>query len=255
MKNALLLIPGTGVNIDRQTYIQSCAEKVLADGYMPITPAVYETYIFIDVEQFVDNALPIVDVVYLFVDFGIDKDMFDVIDRAVSSKKVLRYKRVATITGKKLYMTPIQTLLDIAKRSGFSVDQLKSRSRKREIVDTRYCYFRKAKESSRASLASIGAEVDRDHASVMHGIREAREQSAVVDLYNRLYGQTKIETPSLGQDKTGRISNIQPIQRPVLPYRSMDKREQNVPSGKSIMCSVPAGGYYNAFSGYRPHNT
>lgn len=50
-------------------------------------------------------------------------------------------------------------------------------------------------------------------------------------------------------------ANSQPVERPVLPFRSMDKREQNIPSAKSLMCAVSAGGYYNAFGGYGPHNT
>jgi hypothetical protein len=255
MKTALLLIPETNGTVERYEYLQMCIEKVTAEGFMPFTASVYENYQCINQDEFIDKVLPLVDIVYLFVDFGIDKRMFDVIDRSVSVKMELRYRRVSFIQMKRAHKTPFQVLLEVAKKSGYTIDELQSKSRKREIVDLRFVYFRRAKESSNASLAVIGAQVGKDHASVLHGLKEAHKTKAVVDLYYHLYGQTNIKAASLESDKTNRPANSQPIERPVLPYRSMDKREQNVPARKSFMCGVPAGGYYNAFGGYRPHST
>ena len=47
---------------------------------------------------------------------------------------------------------------------------LSMRTRKREIVEARQLYFYFAKKTELYTLESIGNEVNRDHATVMHGI-------------------------------------------------------------------------------------
>ena len=53
------------------------------------------------------------------------------------------------------------------------IKDLATRSRKRHIVDSRYVYYHLCqKYVNQFILADCGSEVDRDHAMVMHGLRE-----------------------------------------------------------------------------------
>jgi hypothetical protein len=257
MKTAFMLIPNT-TDVDRTEYLQFCIEKVMEDGYMPFSPMIYESYAVIDFNEFVKQMLPMSDVVYMFVDHGIDQQMFDVIDRAVASNIELKYCGVGKLKFYEAHKTPFQILTEVCRKTGYSIQELTDKTRKREIVDARFVYFRRAKEKTSASLAAIGAQVNKDHATVLHGIREAFEKLEVVNLYKKVYGKAEIKTSSLGENEecgADKSSNLQPIQRPVLPYRSMDPRESGIPAAKFALRSVPKGEYYSAFGGYGPQNT
>jgi hypothetical protein len=41
-----------------------------------------------------------------------------------------------------------------------------------------------------------------------------------------------------------------PVERSVLPFRSMDPGEQAIPDSESLMHLVPAKGFYYGFGGY-----
>ena len=69
---------------------------------------------------------------------------------------------------------------------------LKSNLRTRERVQARFIYFKLARTFCRySSLAAIGREVDRDHATVLHGLAkydsEAKYDVYMNDVYNKLY--------------------------------------------------------------------
>lgn len=255
MKTALMLIPSTNESVARNEYLYLCIEKAAEEGYIPLAPALYESIPRVTQLEFIDKMLPLVDVVYLFVDFGIDKTMFEVIDRAVASKIELRYKRIMKPN---LYVylrtSPLHVLSDVCKLTGFTIEQLRGKTRLREIVDARFVYFRRAKEVTRASFASIGLLLGKDHATVMHGVKEANSTQAVVDLYNKCYGQTTIKASAMGQNKDNRSPDREPVERPVLPYRSMDPREQGIPAAEPAMCAMSEGRVDHAFRGYRPHS-
>ena len=78
-------------------------------------------------------------------------------------------------------------LIDVSRKTGIKIELLQSKSREREVVDARFVYFRRAKEIGRFSLARIGREVNKDHATVLHGIYEAKETKPVIELYKRCY--------------------------------------------------------------------
>jgi hypothetical protein len=250
-KTALLLIPETDNSINRQAYLMMCIEKAYGEGCIPLTPALYD-YTPVDQGIFIEKMLPLADIIYLFIDFGIDKKMFEVIDRSIG-KKELRYRK-ADIN--KVMSSPVQVLHEVAQKTGFSVETLKGKTRKREIVDARYVYFRRAKEMTKASLAMIGSYVGKDHATVMHGIKEAMETKQVLDLYRSIYVKSKITSPSLGNKATdAKGFNSQPVTKPVLPYRSMDEREQDIQAEQPSMRFMSARKHDCALHGYRPHDS
>lgn len=63
----------------------------------------------------------------------------------------------------------------ISEKLGVSKDLLKSKSRKREIVEARQLFFALLKRDSTYSLASIGKLLNRDHATVLHSLRAVRD--------------------------------------------------------------------------------
>ena len=81
----------------------------------------------------------------------------------------------------------MEILRDVSKKTGVSMELLQSKSRDREITDARFIYFRRAKERTKYSLKRIGMEVNRDHATVLHGIKEANETDQVIELYKKCY--------------------------------------------------------------------
>ena len=87
-------------------------------------------------------------------------------------------------------------LLEISAKSGIiSVEQIKGKSRKREIVEMRHFYFARARETTRESFEAIGKAVNRDHASVMHGIKSVNNTFGLRKKYNQFFNKT--ETPVL----------------------------------------------------------
>lgn len=257
MKTALLLVPETNDSINRQEYISACIQRVLSEGFNPLTPNVYELYMEIDVREFILQAItkPDMDTVFLFIDFGIDKLMFDTIDRCVRQKINLKYCRIKQQDMDGFFKNPFQVLRDLSRRTGFTVEQLQSKTRDRSIVDARFVYFRRCREVTKSSLKDIGLPVGKDHASVLHGIKEAYNTEQVVKLYNRYYGKAEAKAAPVDEEKREAIRDDRPVEGPVLSYRQVEAREPAVQRKESLVCTMSVGWAGNAFSGYRPHNS
>jgi hypothetical protein len=86
---------------------------------------------------------------------------------------------------------------------------------------------------------------------VLHSIRVATEVKEVSDIYDKHYGTTRIKAETM-EAKTAAEDNRHcfPVERPVLPFRSMDPREQNIQTGAALMREVPAKGFYCDFGGH-----
>ena len=59
-------------------------------------------------------------------------------------------------------------LSKVCKVSGLNIEALKTKSRKRELVEARQAFFIIAANLTNKSLFKIGAMVNRDHATVIH---------------------------------------------------------------------------------------
>ena len=85
----------------------------------------------------------------------------------------------------------------ITQSSGIN---LKTKSRKREVVWARNIYFYFAKKHTKASLDKIGKTVDKDHATVLHGIKRYHD-NIIYDDFKELVKGIKKELPHLeGED-------------------------------------------------------
>ena len=68
-------------------------------------------------------------------------------------------------------LTTLEDIINgITKRSGFTLEQLRSKCRDQELVKCRYFFFKRARTKTKQSLSVIGRMVNRDHATVLHGI-------------------------------------------------------------------------------------
>lgn len=53
-----------------------------------------------------------------------------------------------------------------------SIEDLKSNSRRRELVDARHCYFIIARKKTKRSMASIGRSLNKDHTIVIFALKK-----------------------------------------------------------------------------------
>ncbi len=72
-----------------------------------------------------------------------------------------------------------------------SINNLHSRTRTRELAQARFIYFKLARKFCRyASLTAIGKEVNRDHATVINGLKkydtEAKYDPYMNDVYDKI---------------------------------------------------------------------
>lgn len=257
MKTALIIIPSTGDSVNRHAYISACIDFVEQEGYTVDCPALLEGYTSFSTKENIDKRIAWADSIFLFTDFGIDGDMLDVAERLVKAgrESAIIYKKLQNSTKDKIFSEPVQILRDVARRTGVPVEMLISKTRIRAVTDARFVYFRRCREVSKASLSQIGLPVGKDHASVMHGLKEARKTQQVINLYNKCYGEAESQKKTVEQ-LTSECSSIrQPEERSVLPLSEVEEGEQSVPGRTSPVRAVPERGFYGAFAGYRPHNT
>ena len=82
-------------------------------------------------------------------------------------------------------------ILDLVEKE-LNLPNLKSEIRTRERVQARFIYFKLARTFCMySSLSAIGREVNRDHATVLHGLsrydEEAKYDIYMEDVYNKIY--------------------------------------------------------------------
>jgi hypothetical protein len=257
MKTALILIPDTGDSVNRYTYIQDCIRYAEKDGFTADCPALQESFSQVSQVDYLDQRLAWADKIYLFTDFGINGLMLQVIDRIIAAGRAeaLIYKKLHELNPDKYYSEPTQILGDVCRKLGYKPEQLRAKTRKRHIIDASFVYYRRCREISKASLAQIGLPLGKDHATVLHGIKEAYNTENVKKLYAKCYEQTEVKGKALDAKKTEEARNVLPVERPVLPFNSMDPREQVIQTGESSLRGVSKGWAGGPFTGYRSHST
>lgn len=83
----------------------------------------------------------------------------------------------------------LQTILEvISKYYGVSENSIKSKSRKVKSVKARHAYFYIAYKTSRKGLVEIGELVNRNHSTVIHGIRKIEGE---IDIYQDTFLEFK----------------------------------------------------------------
>lgn len=56
----------------------------------------------------------------------------------------------------------------------------------REVSDARFVFFKVAHENTKCSISAIGRYVNRDHATVLNGIKKLDEIDEIKEMYNKV---------------------------------------------------------------------
>lgn len=187
MKIALLLIPATNGSIDRKMYLSDCIKNIMGDGYMPLLYDLYEKYTTMSYVDFIRENLSLSNVVIIFEDFELGDNLAKIIE-ALDKEKHIYTKKLPGSTRK--YVTDLKKILeDVSDKTGIAIETLKSDWRKREVVDARFLYYRLAKENTKNnSLTRIGSLVNRDHATVTSGLKQAYSVRELIEQFDRYFG-------------------------------------------------------------------
>jgi hypothetical protein len=92
--------------------------------------------------------------------------------------------QLISLKAKKFEISLNEIIDYICKRERISKERFTSKSRKREIVEARQLYFKRAREVTRNSLYTIGITVGKDHATVLHGIKTIDNVRELTEKYN-----------------------------------------------------------------------
>lgn len=83
--------------------------------------------------------------------------------------------------------TPDQILTAIAQANNVTVEQIKGRSRKREIADARKMAMATLRKMTRMSLHGIGDYMGKDHSTVVHAVISHEELMGGDRHYSEIY--------------------------------------------------------------------
>jgi len=237
MKTAIIIIPQIIENGNLGMYLSACVEKVQRDGYTILHSTYWSEYSEINIKVLMNKIIHSTDAFYLFVDFGINNFMIEIVNRFLIKEngeyRFIKEIKVEIVLSVK-HGTLNGFLLEISKITGFSIEALKGKTRKREIVEARQIYFTRAKLFTKASLAMIGGLVGRDHATVLHGIKQVNEVAELIRKYDDWFGEKK-------QNKIAVHFEPEPNKT---PYKSPYKSPY-----ASVMSSSNKG-----YSGFREHS-
>ena len=191
MTPALVLIPQDLGAVNRDKYLEGCIRNVLKAGYFPLSRDIYSSFANMESEQFVASVIGICKAVFLFIDFGMSPDMVSAAAEAVMGIVPVNYVKIIENGTSDFIISPEDILMDVSIRTNATIEELKNRTRRREVVDARFIYYRRVKEifKDTLSLSQIGKPVNRDHATVIHGLKEATTTKEVMAKYESIYGK------------------------------------------------------------------
>jgi hypothetical protein len=186
-KTALILIPDTPNTVDRKGYVRACIEEAMNRGYAPLLSWDHAKSIMkIGFRDYLQKMVPSADEVLIFCDYQDGLPLALQVEEISQIPMPIQYMTIPDADQR--FRNTLETILeDVADKTKTTVEDLKRKTRKREIVDARYVYFKRAKELTSKSLSAIGSIVGKDHASVLHGIREANTTKQVSELYNECF--------------------------------------------------------------------
>lgn len=97
------------------------------------------------------------------------------------------YKQISEVKFNKSKVTPQIILTVISKNCGVSVEDILSKVRKKEVVDARHYFFTIMRKHLGHTTTSVGRFTDRDHTTVIHGIRTFNDRYSSEENYKNVY--------------------------------------------------------------------
>jgi hypothetical protein len=242
MKTAIIILPSLNNNVYLPGYLTLCASKVESAGYILLHNTNWDSYKRIDFTEFFKRLNPKIDSYFLFVDFGVTNLMVNLIHRFYQEgifKKEINIEVARDYDN--LSLTGILKI--VSDKTKISIESITGRNRKREIVEARQFYCKYARGHTKHSLQQIGNIINKDHATVLHGIRTVNNVRELLVEYCQLFGfklsEKSIDNPVIDTPLKAEIrAMIQPEppeEKYVNPFSNHSKRSE-------------------AFSGYRVHS-
>lgn len=117
----------------------------------------------------------IADATIVYTDNGITAGMIKGIDHAKACGRPVEYRTIADIrVGDEFSSVKLSAILtQVSNHFGLKPSDLRGRDRKRDFVDARHIFCTVSKELyPKVSLQSIGQVINRDHATVIHAVKE-----------------------------------------------------------------------------------
>lgn len=190
MKTAIILIYQKNREINYSSYLSSCMSRVSSEGYTVLHSTFWNDYRFIDHRELIKRLVKSIDAIFMFVDFGLSDLMYDAVRQFYySDESGFRFSvdlKIEVVSPDEKYSV-YNILEEVSYATGIPVEVLKAKTRKREIVEARQFYFKRAKLYTKSSLALIGSLVNKDHATVMHGIKTVNNIVQVKERYEEIF--------------------------------------------------------------------
>ena len=196
MKTAIILFNTIDKTTHPATFLSICSDKACMADYTVIHSSYWKEYISINMRDFVEKVYPSVDAFFLFVDFGVSPLMVSIIEecykREESNERFTKEIHIElALFGKNAGIGSI--LAEVSEVMKVPVDLLKSKTRERPISEARQFYFKRARLFTKASAKRIGELVNRDHATVLHGVKVVDGCPTLSDRYEELFEGKKRE--------------------------------------------------------------
>ncbi|NLH53540.1 MAG: hypothetical protein GX459_11940 [Bacteroidales bacterium] len=230
----IALILASEIPAFKELILNMCMRDALKAGYLPIVPALYDSTP-VEVDEFISHIIVFVDKIFIYTNYGIDSRILRIVENDTYRSKIV-YRKIEGLAVD-LYLAPLEVLNDVCQKLHISADALKSKTRKREIVEARHIYFRRACEITRASLSKIGAVVFRDHCTVIYGRKQAHEVPDLIKKYESIYGKAKVQNKTLAAQNE-EADNSGQGERSILPHDKVEEGIAAVPSGKPVVYAL-----------------
>jgi hypothetical protein len=235
MKTAIILFNEKNSS---DIYLDACTDYAYLKEYIPIHGTTRKGYSLIT-EEFITRTKSITDTYIIFIDKGITDVMLNVVKNNPPEKLNIR-----TIIPGTYSLESIKR--NVSERCKISMELMEYKSRKKEIVFARKCFYMEAKKHTKESLAKIGQAVNKDHATVLHGLKDMENTVGLKDEYEYTMGYKKrpekkiIQPPQPVENKAILIGKS-PIKINSEPLKKESKYKDIIPANNQ------------PYHGYRVH--
>jgi hypothetical protein len=114
----------------------------------------------------------------------------------------------------------------VCHKANLSIDVVKSKTRKRSIVEARQIYFKRAREITKKSLWEIGAYLNKDHSTVLHGIKTINSVPELKNRYDKYFPKPNqiITEAKIFSIPVGPLQKIVKVQSPFMELESSNNK-------------------------------
>ena len=129
MYSSFVMIPEIEDPLKRNKYMLDAMKYTMEQGYFPLSKETHQVYQEMDEGKFIKQMMEICEVIYLFIDFGVSDLMSKVAKIAVREDIPVKYLKLMAAMPDKYDSNPEDILRDVSRKTGISVDEMKSKTR------------------------------------------------------------------------------------------------------------------------------